>query len=150
MIWARLNGSYRNGSAPGSDRPDAPVPDFEKRVATLRIAYGPGCRDLARLALIDLSPSQRELVINEAVCRARRAKIDREIQQGSRPDHEAFLNNFAAALLRLPDRDRGRRLSRCPKVLREHVMPLIAEYQADARKFLVATGLAGPDTIAVS
>jgi hypothetical protein len=145
-----MNGSNLNGSGARSGVPDTPIPDFERRVASLRIAHGPGCRDLARTALADLTQAQRDRVVNEAVCRARRAKVAMEIQHGVRPDHEAFLNDFAAALLRLPDQDRGRRLRRCPRVLREHVMPLIGEYQIDARRFLIGAGLADPETIPLS
>lgn len=150
MIWSRMNGSNPNVSGAKAGVPDLPIPDFETRVASLRIAHGPGCRDLARAAMADLTQAQRDRVVNEAVCRARRAKVEWEIQHGLRPDHEAFLNDFAVALLRLPDHDRGRRLRRCPKVLREHVMPLIAEYQVDAGNFLVAAGLADPGTLPVS
>lgn len=126
-----------------------PISGFEERVACVRIAHGPGLAEFLSTALGDLSPDQQQRVVTEAAYRNRSALIDREIDTGLRPDYQYFLNNFAAALLRLPDADRGRRLRRCPKVLREGVMPLIAEYEVEARRLLAGAGLAGPETIPV-
>lgn len=118
------------------------IADFEGRVACLRIAHGPGCAMIGQMALAGLSDRHRGLVVLEAVRRQRAAKVQREIKAGTRKDHEVFLNNLADALLRLPDGERARRLARCPKVLRTHVAPVIAEYLADRRDFLAQAGIA--------
>lgn len=127
-----------------TDCPDTgSIDDFEGRVAGLRVAHGPGCGVISQSVLAGLSSRHRELVIREALRRERAAKIRREIGAGQRGDHEVFLNNLADALLRLPDGERDRRLARCPKVMREHVKPVIAEYVADMRDFLIQAGIPG-------
>lgn len=120
-----------------------PIEDFEGRVSALRIAHGPGCMVMGQTALADLSVPNRLRVVREALRRQRQAKMRREVAAGRRESHEFFLNSMAEALLRLPDGDRERRLARCPKVLRTHVMPMIAEYLADTRDFLAQAGIPG-------
>jgi hypothetical protein len=115
--------------------------DFEERVASLVIAYSPGCAAFGESAIANLSGAEIAIVVREALHRIRKTRVRREIAAGTRKQGDDFLNSFAEALLALPDADRERLLARCPKVLQIHVRPMIAAYQADRDAFYARVGI---------